>query len=82
MANHQNLSELLVEAIGVFPQRAKEFEDGNLQEWILDASNLILGVMFLCDQSIGPCDLRHKLHKLRNEGVIDVDRVFHERHAT
>ena len=81
MANHQNLSELLVETVGELPQGAEEFEDGDLQKRILDASDLILSVMLLRDQSIGPCDLGHELNKLRGERVINVDRVFHERHA-
>lgn len=82
MADHQNLGKLLVKTIGVFPQRAQELENGYLQKWVLDASDLILSMMFLCDQSISSCDLRHKLDQLRSERIINIDRILHERHAT
>lgn len=82
MADHQDFGELFVETVGVFPQSAQELENGYLQKWVLDASDLILSMMLLRDQSISPCDLGHKFDQLRRERIINIDRILHEGHAT
>lgn len=81
VANHQSLGELLVEGVGVSPQRPQKFENCHLEEGILDASDLILSVVLLGDESVGPCDFGHEFDELWCQGLIEGDGVFEEGHA-
>jgi hypothetical protein len=81
VADHQDLRELLVEAAREPPQRAQELEDGHLQEGVLHAADLVLSVVLLRDQPVGPGDLGDQLDHLRRQRVVEVDGVLQEGHA-
>jgi hypothetical protein len=81
MGNHQNFDEVFIKRVGVSFEDSQEFEDGDLEERILNASNFILSIVLLDDHFVGFSNFGDTVDNVLDKGLIETDDIFKESHG-
>ncbi len=76
MTADENISKLFFEAIVVFIELSEELEYGNLKEWILNSSDLILALKLKSYLPICSLYFRQQFNYLRDVSLIDTDCIL------
>ena len=63
-------------------QGSQELKNGNLKERILNSSNLILCVMFLGNQSVGPSNFGNQINQVISKRLINLNNILQKSSAT
>jgi hypothetical protein len=82
VAADEDVSELLLKPIIVFVELSKELEDGNLEEGVLNSSNLVLALKLKRDLPISPFYFGKQFYDLGNISLVDADGVLEKGSAT
>lgn len=81
MRNNKNFNEIFVKRVGVSFEDSQQFEDGDLEERILNASDFILSVVFLNDHFVGFTNFGNAVDNVLHKGLIETDDIFKEGHC-
>lgn len=81
MRNNKNFNEIFIKRVGVSFEDSQQFEDGDLEERILDASDFILSVVFLDNHFVSFANFGNTVDNVLDKGFIETDDIFKEGHG-